>query len=126
MKRIIICSVLLAGAIIISLQSHFMVQRLHAEIDLRIDALTEILHDDNAAEVLAQTVSLVALWQEEERQLVHFVRHSHIDVISVSMVRLPALAEHGEYGEVRAELETIRWQMRHIREAEQLTLDNLL
>lgn len=126
MKRIIICSVLFLGAIAASCYSYFLVEGLNDEINLRINALIEVLHDGNTEEVIEQSKSLVDFWKEEEEHLVHFVRHSHIDIISVSMARLPALAEYGDYSEVYAELLSIRRQMEHIREAEQLTFDNLL
>lgn len=126
MKRIIICAVLFIGALAASVYAHFKVQYLNEEIDLRINALTAVLHEKDTEEIIGQAYSLVDFWNNEEKILVHFVRHSNIDVISVSMARLPALAEYGDHSEVYAELLSIRRQMEHILTAEILTLGNLL
>lgn len=126
MKRIIICAVLSLGAIAASVYAHFRVENLNESLDLRIGALTAVLHESNTEEIIGQSKDLVDFWNGEEKVLVHFVRHSHIDVISMSMARLPALAEYGDYSEVYAELLSIRRQMEHIRSAEILTLENLL
>lgn len=126
MKRIVICAVLILGAVAASVYAYFKVVSLSEAIDLRIGALTAALHEDNTKEIVEQSRDLVEFWNAEEKILVHFVRHSHIDVISMSMARLPALAEYGDYSEVYAELLSIRRQMEHIRTAEILTLENLL
>lgn len=126
MKRIVICAVLIVGAVASSVYAYFKVESLSEALDLRIGALTAVLHEDNTKEIVEQSHDLVEFWDEEEKILVHFVRHSHIDVISISMARLPALAEYGDYSEVYAELLSIRRQMEHIRTAEILTLENLL
>lgn len=126
MKRIIICAALFLGALVISIYAHFKVENLNEALDLRIDALTVVLRENNKKEIIEQSHGLVDFWNGEEEILVHFVRHSHIDVVSISVARLPALAEYGDYSEVYAELLSIRRQMKHIRSAEILTFENLL
>lgn len=126
MKRVVICSVLLLCLIAVSIYAHIKVERLGEVLDLRIEALTAVLHDNNEKEIIEQSNALVEFWKGEEEILVHLVRHSHIDIISVSVARMPALAEYGEYAEVYAELLSIRKQMEHIRSAEILTFENLL
>lgn len=126
MKRIVICSVLLILAILLSLYTHLRVERVSEELNTRIDAMFEALPREDSPELLAQSEAFIKFWNEEEDVLVHIIRHSYIDIITTSVMRLPSFAKYGNFSEMSAELAVIRRQMEHIRSSEMLSFDNLL
>ena len=125
MKRIVICSILFAGIIAVSIFSYSTVKRVDSEITNKINAITTAINQDDVNLLILQVTELNLYWQKEEKILVHFIRHSHIDSITVSMARLPALAQYGDISEVNAELASIRIQIEHIHTSEKLNLYNL-
>lgn len=126
MKRVVICSVLFVLAIVVSTYSHFKIVRVHEEMNARIDALMELLPDEDREKISKQSAELAGFWNEQEEILVHFTRHTHLDLVATGVARLPYLALYGDFGEFSAELSSIRRQMEHIHDSEILTLDNLM
>lgn len=125
MKRVIICAALLAFAIAVAAYSEYRVERVDDEVAAHIEALGPALLSEDRDALAARSTEFAAFWDAEEDVLIHFVRHSNIDMITASVARLPSLAAYGALAEYSAELANIRRQMEHIRDSEEISLKNI-
>lgn len=126
MKRILICLVLLAICVGVSIYSTYRVGTVQERIDSDANAALDAIADADEARIKQHIESLSIFWNEEEDRLIHIIRHAQIDDITKSIARLQALASGDDYSELTAELASIRWQMDHINRGERLIFHNLL
>lgn len=126
MKRVVICSVIMLLAVLLSVHSHNRVRTVRNGIDIRLEAIARTLEEEDGELLIARAAELESYWDEEENSLIHFVRHSHLDMITTAAARLPQLARHGEFGEFGAEVYNIKRQIEHIFDNERLTFSALL
>lgn len=125
MKRVLICVCLLVFTVLASVYSWYRVERVEKDIANHVEALGQVMVGGNRDELAMRSTEFAAYWDKEEDVLIHFVRHSHIDLITTSVARLPSLAAYDDLGEFSAELANIRRQMEHIRGSEEITLSNI-
>jgi len=125
-KRVIICAVLLAVAISLSCYSYYKVTEVEKGIQERMEAFTQPLSEKDKETLGMRADELESYWDQQESRLIHFVRHSHLDVITTGVARLPELARGGEFGEFSAEVANIKRQIEHIIDNERLTFTNLV
>ena len=126
MKRVYIALAMLALIAIACFYSLHKVNRAYYTLEDKIELVYSAL-DQNDRQQLGKNVDdLCAYWKDEERSLVHFVRHAQIDEITKSIARLPSFAKYGDYADLSAELNCIRLQMENIRDSEPPTWNNLL
>jgi len=126
MKRVLTTIALLTFVLGVSLYSIFKVKTMREEMILYIEAVTAAAASGDSATLERSVEELCAYWEGEERTLIHFVRHTHIDQITQNISRLPAAAAYQNYSDLFADLASIRWQVEHIWESELPTLDNIL
>lgn len=126
MKRIVICILLLALCVGISLYASYRVGEVNDRIATDVNGALDAIAQADEDRIKEHIQNLSNYWSEEEDKLIHLIRHAQIDDITKSIARLQALASGEDYSELTAELASIRWQMEHIRRSEQLILHNLL
>lgn len=125
MKRVIICAALFVLAVFAGWYAQYRVERVDDELAVHIEALGQTLISGDREELAVRAAELSVFWDKEEDVLIHFVRHSHIDLITTCAARLPSLAAYGDLGEFSAELANMRRQMEHIRSSEEISFANI-
>lgn len=118
MKRLGIVLCLLAAMILVSIYSIYRVERMHGEMTARLDEIAETTAREDSEALVEQVGALRDYWDREEKTLILFLRHSHVDDLTRSIMRLPALTQYRNIAELNAELDTIRWQIDHLRDSE--------
>jgi len=117
-KRLGIVLCLLAAMILVSIYSIYRVERMHGEMTARLDEIAETTAREDSEALVEQVGALRDYWDREEKTLILFLRHSHVDDLTRSIMRLPALTQYRNIAELNAELDTIRWQIDHLRDSE--------
>lgn len=118
MKRLVIVLTLLVCMITTSMYTGWRASRVNTEMNRRLDEIGESLAREDKEELAIQVAELRSYWEREEKTLILFLRHSHVDELTRSVVRLPSLTKSNDASQLGAELDTIRWQVEHIKDAE--------
>ena len=124
MKRVIFCVLVLIMIAFVCRQTFMHITATRDRMMTDISLLSAAAENGDHDEMVWRARELTEYWNAEERWLMHFVRHSHIDSITLSIARLNTLAQHQETVELLAELSVIAWQITHIWESEQPSLKN--
>lgn len=126
MKRIVIVAILLCFCIGISVYTIYRVDQIAITVDGYVTRSLDAIEQADEDGLKQEIDQLCECWHQAEDHLMHFIRHAQIDEITKSVSRLQALASGEDYSELAAELSSIRWQIEHISESENLILHNVL
>ncbi len=129
MRRLVLCVALLAGCVALSVYSYGRLERMEHGVRVRVDHIRELLaQDDDGGEpaLVAASEEFVVFWRGEEDAIVHLVRRKNVDAITLSIVRLPELARHGERGKLAAELAVILRLAEEVRSSEKVSVENVM
>lgn len=128
MKRLAVCIALFAGCIALSVFSYFRMESMREGVFTRVDEMLSAIEaqprDQRGLEARAE--ELAAFWEKERDVMTHIVRRKNLDAISLSAVKLPQLARHGEYGKLAAELSGIRKLAEDLHSGEMMSLENIM
>lgn len=92
----------MAAVIILNLFCIHVVTDIRNDVTERLDSLYEAA--ENPKEAAAACGEFTDYWIEKSHILCRIVRHDLIDQITIAVARFAPLAEHGEAGELSAEI----------------------
>jgi hypothetical protein len=128
MRRLVVCIVLFAGCIALSVYSYIRMERMRDGVFLRVDEMLAVIdtRPEDRAELESRASELAEFWKAERDVVVHIVRRNYLDAITISAAKLRQLARHGEYGKLAAELSGIRKLAEDLHTGEKLSLENIM
>jgi hypothetical protein len=128
MRRLVVCIVLFAGCIALSVYSYIRMERMRDGVFLRVDEMLAVIdtRPEDSTELEAQASELAEFWKAERDVVVHIVRRNYLDAITISAAKLKQLARHGEYGKLAAELSGIRRLAGDLYSGEMLNFENIM
>ena len=125
MKRVVITACLLIFCLAVSTYSAHRTKDATGTVNSCVERALEAVYADDRERVKSEIEYLREYWDIEEDYIIHFLRHTQIDNLTLSVARLRAYAESEKYDDLVAELDSIRWQMDHINRSERMIWENL-
>lgn len=126
MKRLIAAGILFAVVLGISLAGSVSVKHYSEELEDRLIKIQEAVNQENFTSAYSQSQDLVNFWRVAEDVMAIFVNNAHINKIGSSVIKLPALCNREEKGNIMGECQTVRYLMNHISEDERFSVFSIL
>lgn len=126
MKRFYLCIAIAAALVALCFVSLFNVKRINKRVFELTSAVSEQIVSQDYSAARETLKSLKQYWQDEEKFLLRFVRHSDIDIITTSVAKLEAFLTYENLSDLMAEIEQIEITAKRIYDFEIPTLTNIL
>ncbi|MEG0570080.1 MAG: DUF4363 family protein [Oscillospiraceae bacterium] len=124
MNRLITISAILFSILTVSIVSIAYAKNANDKIFVKISGI-EANANEKSDTLLSSITDLSEYWHKKERFLSTFVRHDEIEKVNLSLSKIKKLAEVEMFGELKIELEQIRFFVDHILNRELPTYENI-
>lgn len=125
MNRIIVSVIALILVIAVASFSVLSLDSSCKNLSENLDEIKSAAEFKDSEKAIELTEKALELWDEEERKISLLVDHSEIDEIEKTLKSLPVLARQGSMERLEEQSSIAAERVRHIREKEKISVNNI-
>lgn len=125
MNRIIVSVIALILVIAVASFSVLSLDSSCKNLSENLDEIKSAAEFKDSEKAIELTEKALELWDEEERKISLLVDHSEIDEIEKTLKSLPVLARQGSMERLEEQSSIAAERVRHIREKEKISINNI-
>ena len=125
MNRIVVAAASLILVIVIASLSIRSLDSSCEKLSEKLDEIQSTAESGDAEKAIELTENMLEMWEKEEKKISLLVNHSEIDEIEKTVKSLPVLARQGNTERLEEQSSVAAERVRHIREKEKISINNI-